>query len=228
MRTILIPGTDAWDNDDRVEWYTSTSSFASMLLTYGIPVYFGDGRPFVWSTRLGGIWGLDMWNSHERLATWSAAGINLFDYVVPVETRQASEDVTKSDVNLIVHSHALQVALFALAAGLRVRTMISVGSPIRKDVAAATLGARANVDYWLHIHSDHSDSMQWLGEIGDGWFGIIRKAPLADRNDSVKGVGHSLLLRDPANTHYWIERGWIDTLHPNFIFSGHRQSPQIL
>lgn len=72
--------------------------------------------------------------------------------------------------------------------------------------------ARANVRYWLHIHSDRSDRWQWLGTLFDGRLGIIRPAVLADRNDCIKNVGHSELLRNPQYFSLWLERGWLDLL----------------
>jgi hypothetical protein len=210
MKNLLIAGTGSWANDSRIDWYTDGSPFVNMLTTRGHPVYFGtDGHhPFIWSTGLGGVWGTDA----RKLAVWAAAGQNLFDYCVPPLDPAAR--IPSDELNLIVHSHGLQVALFALQAGLKVHTMISMGSPIRRDVAAATKAARGNVGYWLHVHSDGSDKWQWLGELGDESFGIIRKAPLADRNDFVAGVGHSELLRDPTKFPYWLNHQWLLPLLP--------------
>lgn len=209
MNPILVAGTDAWNDDATVAWYDPTSNFAEFLTTAGVGPLFAPGpTPFVWSTRLGGVFG------RGKLLEWDAAGVALKNFVIPPFHPELREPVEQTAV--IAHSHGLQVVLFACAKGLKIDTLISVGSPVREDMMPTARLARANIRWWLHIHSDVSDRMQWLGELFDGHFGIVRAHPLADVNESVPHVGHSDLLNNPSDFHYWIDRGWIQKLqgHP--------------
>jgi hypothetical protein len=206
-RVILVAGTHSWDGDGRIDWYMPSSNFASYLATQGVQPVFGDGHPFTWSTRLGGV-GF----GSSDLVEWHAAGVNLLNYIVPPLCPE--KRIPAVETNLIVHSHGLQVALFACASGLQVNTLISVGSPVRKDMETIARAARPNITRWLHLHSDGSDRWQWIGELFDGRFGIVRKNPLADANDFVSKVGHSDLLRNPEHFHLWAERDWLDWLQP--------------
>jgi hypothetical protein len=206
MRAILIAGTNGWQPDaTNPEWFQPGSAFARFLEsnTSIRPVFGPDGtRPFTWSTDLGGV-GF----GKGDLRVWQSGGVNLYAYAVPPLAPDAR--IPSSDLILIAHSHGLQVALCALAYGLKADRLISIGSPIRKDMEAITAKARPNVRHWLHVHSDGSDRWQWIGELFDGGFRIRRDAPLADRNDFVANVGHSELLRNPANFHFWLEKGWV-------------------
>jgi hypothetical protein len=211
MRAILIAGTNSWKpGDPALDWFEPGSAFARFLESKtDIRPVFGQSkskpvvyRPFTWSTDLGGV-GF----GKGDLRVWMAAGANLFEYIVPSLCPDAR--IPSNDLTLIAHSHGLQVALFGLALGLKCDTLISIGSPIRKDMADTAKLARPNVRNWIHVHSDGSDRWQWLGELFDGHLGIVRESPLADRNDFVPKVGHSELLRDSQHFHYWIERGWL-------------------
>lgn len=165
----------------------------------------GTPQLYTWSSDLGGHWFGD-----KDLRVWHAAGINLLHYLVPPLCERSKAPV---ETNLIAHSHGLQVALYACAEGLLVNTLISVGSPIRHDMLRVAEQARKNIAYWLHIHSDESDRMQWLGELFDGHLGVVRRHPLADWNESVSGMGHSQVLRDPSRYGLWSSRGWLEALH---------------
>lgn len=54
-----------------------------------------------------------------------------------------------------------------------------------------------------HFHSDRSDRWQWLGEIGDGRVGVVRRHPLADLNHDLMGAGHSGILNNPELFPAW-------------------------
>lgn len=206
---VLIAGTGAWANDSRVDWYCPTSPFVSYIAAHGIFPIFGKGIdqpcPFVWSTRLGGVG----FGNHDLLE-WAAAGANLFMYCVPPLC--PDRRLLPSETNIIAHSHGLQVVLYACARGLKVNALVSVGSPIRKDMEATAKAARPNIGRWLHLHSDCSDRWQWLGELFDGHLGIVREHPLADLNDCVPNAGHSSVLERPEYFHLWEERGWLTWL----------------
>lgn len=208
MKPILVAGTAAWSDDARCDWYCPGHPFGRFLADEGAPPQYDDEtRPFVWSTDLAGV---PLFTSKKD---WSAGGAALAYFI-------RAQQLPADETALIVHSHGLQVAAMAAAEhNVKMRTLLSFGSPIREDMRVEYQALRSHALYWLHVHSDGSDRWQWLGELFDGdwrrWFTggrALRVAPLADRNDFVPHVGHSELLRDPAQFHHWIERGWIDAL----------------
>ena len=206
-RTVLVAGTWAWRDDNTVGWYCPGHPFGQFLAAQGVPVCYDGARPFEWSTGLGGV------PLFGGATEWPAGGAALSYFV---------DQCGCQPVNAIAHSHGLQVAAYAAAEhGTRFNTLISVGSPLRKDMAARYAVLRKNTRYWLHIHSDGSDRWQWFGELCDGnwraWLPgghsrIVRTTPLADANDFVPKVGHSDLLYTPSTYHFWTERGWLGHL----------------
>lgn len=198
MSVILVAGTNSWDNDGAVDWYVPGHAFETMLKANGVEVVSDGDLPFIWSTDADGVLG-------DRNVDWAAGGAALSYFA-----RMKGVD---KGVDVIAHSHGLHVVLYAVAKfGLKVNTLISMGSPIRKDMLKLAKQARLNIKMWVHVHSDGSDRWQWLGELFDGHFGIVREHALADRNDFVKKVGHSELLRDPLEYHYWKDKGWLKLL----------------
>lgn len=202
---ILIAGTNSWRPGVR-EWYMPGSPFVAFLQAQGIePVFGQNGRPFTWSTDLGGV---GFGDGDHRV--WQAAGVNLIDYVVP--PRCPNLRILPAYTNVIAHSHALQVVLYACADGLEVDTLVSVGSPVRADMEDTARWARPRIRRWIHLHSDRSDRWQWLGGLFDGRLGIVRRHPLADQNIAIPSVGHSTILRDPQAFHHWQDSGVIAAL----------------
>lgn len=200
MNPVLVAGTGSWDDDGRVDWYAPGHPFQRFLEDHGVYPAFQGGKPFVWSTDLGGV----PWSGKRD---WSAGGAALAYFVM------ADRRLSAANTALIVHSHGLQVAAFAAAEhDLKAATLMSFGSPLRADMQARYEALRRNVGTWLHVHSDGSDRWQWLGELFDGHFGVVRETKLADRNDFVPEVGHSELLRDPKQYHHWLEHGWLELL----------------
>ena len=206
MHPILVAGTGSYRDDARVDWYCPLSPFARFLASQSLAPAFHHWRstpdlaqqaPFIWSTDLAGL----PWT---RTSTWAAGGTALAYFI------EVTADLRGKETAILAHSHALQVVLYACAEqGILVNQLISVGSPVRKDMQAIAARARPRINHWLHIHSDRSDHWQWFGELFDGHFGIVREHPLADRNDAVPGVGHSELLRDPLCQSHWLDRGWL-------------------
>ncbi len=210
LHPILVPGTWSWRDDRRVDWYCPGHPFGQFLADHGVaPCWFPSQRgpqPFVWTTQLDGL----IFRMHRL--DWAAGGAALAYYTI------ARCQTPGDETAIIAHSHGLQVVLFACAEeGLRVRVLISVGSPVRRDLWSVAQQARPQIQTWLHVHSDASDRWQWLGEIGDGLLGIVRAHPLADRNTCVPRVGHSRLLRDPTCYHEWVDRGWIRLLRDGLL-----------
>jgi hypothetical protein len=204
MHPILVAGTGSWKDQNDQDWYCPGHFFGQFLTAQGCgPTYDGNGtpKPFVWSTDLAGI----PFITNDK--DWAAGGAALAYFI------KSQRQCPAEETALIVHSHGLQVAAYAAAEhGLKARVLISMGSPIRKDMAARYATLRSQVGYWLHVHSDGSDRFQWFGELFDGHLGIVRTTPLADRNDFVPKVGHSELLRDPQQYHHWVDRKWVDLL----------------
>lgn len=188
---LPIPGTWAWDGQDTPdEWWKRGSVFHAAMRGEGLR-QIGNERPF-WSTALDGVNPIDKWLQRgEGLhRVWRFGGDNLAEYLagLPLTSRR-----------LIVHSHGLQVALYAVAVYKRpIARLVSVGSPVRADMQAIATAARPHIGQWMHLASDHSDTMQWLGELLDGKVGIVREHPLADRNEHVTKAGHSGVLEEPA------------------------------
>lgn len=205
-RTVMIPGTYSWRDDKRADWYTQASPFDQYLNAQGIPTVFTpDGMPFIWSTNLGGVG----FGSGDLIG-WAAAGYGLYNFCVPPLCME--KRIPGNELCVIAHSHALQVVLYAAKFGLKISTLVSVGSPVRRDMLEVAEEARPNIHRWLHLHSDKSDKWQWFGELFDGHLGVVREHPLADTNDTVPGVGHSSLLRDPTKFDLWRTKGWLHWL----------------
>lgn len=201
MKAILVAGTGSWS--DTPDWFWPGSPFAGFLAGQGVTCAYDGGRPFVWSTGLSGL----PWLAKHREWRAGAVALDLFRRLVAPNEPLAG----------VLHSHALQVGLYAAAdQNVRWDRLVSIGSPIRDDMAPVVARARArgNLGEWLHLHSDRSDRWQWFGELFDGHAGIVRSAPSgwADINDSVRGVGHSSILRDPSRFALWTERQWISWL----------------
>jgi hypothetical protein len=203
---VLVPGTWAWRGPDtKGEWYQDGSPFVHYLLSHGIEVW-SRRRPFVWSTRIGG---LPFPTSH---LDWEAAGQNLFAYVDPARP-DVGVSLTGRETRIIAHSHGLQVALYAAAAGCKIDTLVSVGSPIRRDMREIAIAARPNIRTWWQLAGGSRDWMQWLGEIFDGNLGIVRDAiyrdehgkPVVWADQTVKAptLNHSDWICNPDEFHRW-------------------------
>jgi len=199
MSLCLIAGTNSWDNDGGVDWYCPSHPFQRLLADAGAEPLYDDNFPFIWSTDCDGLPG-----DRKGHIDWASGGAALSYF-----TRMKGQ----KEVDAIVHSHGLQVLLYAVAYhDIKIRKLISMGSPVRKDMEQIAKQARPFIKEWLHVHSDGSDKWQWLGEMFDGKLGIVREHPLADRNDFIPKVGHSELLRDTNQYHFWKEKGWLDYL----------------
>jgi hypothetical protein len=215
---VLVPGTWAWRGlRTRGEWYQrgdpEQPTFCDWLGEQGIDV-LSRRSPFIWSTRVNGV----PWS---RYRDWEAAAVSFSQYMDPAIV-DTGVSVPLEHRNVIAHSHALQPILFACAyLGTTLNRLITVSSPIRRDMALAAVAARPNIRYWLHLHSDWTDRTQWFGELWDGAFRIKRRAEwsapqgiVASANLSVRvpGVGHSGLLRRPSCWPLWQTHGWLDVL----------------
>lgn len=203
MQPFLVAGTNSWDNDGAVDWYCPGHPFGRFLEAHECAPTYDGQKPFIWSTDVGGV----PWARGGNYIDW-AAGAAALSYFIT-----AKHHCVGAETGIIAHSHALQVVAFAASDhDLKVDCLITVGSPLRKDMRERYKVLRANTRHWLHIHSDRSDNWQWLGTLFDGHFGVVRETPLADENAFVPKVGHSELLRDPLTYHHWLERRWLDQM----------------
>lgn len=193
-----IPGT--WDYPfESGDWFLPTSSLTRHLDTRGWANLVRKAvHPYSWATMVAGL-------PTRGTTVWDLGGLALAYYIRPVFLNPGEADtyVKLTDRNLIALSHGLQPVLYACGDyNIKIHTLISVGSPVRKDMLAMAQKARKNIGFWVHIHSDFSDRMQWFGELFDGHFGVVRAHPLADKNVKIGKVGHSSILRDPERHHY--------------------------
>lgn len=210
VNTPFIPVFGTWGRDGRKQWWQDNSYLMSFLAQHSLtPVRDEDGRPFRWSGDLNGQWGWLRWFGLGWLVKtdhrdWQACGDALtyfMDKNVPYEAR-----------NLLVHSHGLQGILYCCADGKKIRRLVSMGSPYRKDMGAIIDKARPNIGEWIHVMDSHWDRMGQLGELGDGQISFSREHPAADFNVKFDGIGHSDMLTNPMFFPFWTVP--IDPEHP--------------
>jgi hypothetical protein len=195
----LIPGTHAWSPKQLTgQWYHEGSLFRAILAVQGF-----RADVFEWSTGIDGLW---PW---RKLHLWHSTGIQFRNHIIPPRAPWARCPPLETAV--VTHSHGLQPLLVACALGLYVHTLVDICGPVRDDmIAEYGAAARKNIGHWLHVHSDRSDTMQWLGGIGDGAFGITRPHPLADVNHRLPKAGHSRVLNEAAWLVLWDT--WLDLI----------------
>jgi hypothetical protein len=192
LEVLLVPGTYSWRGSSGPgDWWTVGSPFRKFLSSAGIRIVGEGHQEYVWSTNLGGINPF----SKSDLVVWEAAGRSLFSYLVP--PRCPEKSIPPDEVVLLTHSHGLQVALYAASAGLKVRHLIDVSGPVRKDLRAVAEAARPNIQKWTHLHCQKHDKLQFLGELFDGHFGVKLQHPLADENKFFPSNSHTYPLRTP-------------------------------
>jgi hypothetical protein len=204
---IPIQGTNSWDeNPNHFQWWEELSVFSEYLKGLGL-VQLNPLMPFEWSTELDGVWG-----SHR---VWKGAAKALMYYVgehFSISTPNAP--IPYENRNFIAHSHGGQVALYSAAWGMRIRNLITVGTPVRGDMEKVYEAARKNISYHLHICDSRNDLIAVLGAIRDGKLRIRHDFPGADRNDNCRDlkVSHSRVLNDPNKFGLWKTRGWAEAL----------------
>jgi hypothetical protein len=208
MRYLYLPvqGTHSWSETPGKDWWQDGSPFTEYLKTQELDL-INPQDPFVWSTDVNGASFWRRWLPWHKKdgdhRDWKAGGAALRFYLDGVDLRHR---------NLIAHSHGLQVVLYAACKGFPIHRLVSVGSPIRGDMAKIAVAARPAIGYWLHIYDMQDDRMQMLGGIGDGSFGIKRTAPLANKNVGLKAISHSKILHQPELFKLWAADGWLDVL----------------
>ncbi len=193
-RLVLVAGTHALRDFEALEkladrgpvvalpWWHPRSAFANAARAHGLTLV-DDARPFIWSTDLDGVLGEN--------TTWHASGWALIYYA-------AAHGVDELDV--LAHSHGAEVAVFAACYaatyGVRVRRLLTVCAPVRRDMQRFRRRARGSVDDWIAVASD-GDWWKPAGQLMDGQVGDAPKMPEAN-NLVIPGYGHTGLLDDPT------------------------------
>lgn len=210
--TFYIPIHGTWAIDDNeTAWWKPASNFAKYASNFGI-VQFDTLPPFIWSSDLNGVF-YNLYSKGAKHTDWRAGGWSLYYYL---------NQVPYSQRNLIVHSHGLQPVMYCASFGMPIRNIISVCSPIRKDMESIMEKAVNYISNWIHIYSN-SDKVQWLGQIGDGrWFGS-RKAKFAKLNIPLHGINHSDLFKLDGRLDLWNTGGWFNYLRMDTAFPAKEQ-----
>lgn len=208
---IPIPGTHGDNGEPTGLWWQSGSPFARFMYRAGL-CHLNEDRPFTWSTDLNGhrVWRrfLGLRDPHRD---WIACGYALSYYLWPAQQQEDYVDIAER--NIVAHSHAGQGVFYACAlGGLRINRLITIGTPVRRDMRHIVRRARPNIGQWLHIRSESDTTAIW-GGIGDGAFGAQRTFwGEEDWTDIVPDIGHSGVLHDENLFHYWQARAWIEFL----------------
>lgn len=187
MRYMPLAGTHAW----RDAWTRADSDFGRLMAGEGFAIILAGGRPYRWSTALDGLIGADR--------NWEAAADSAFYFL---------RDVPFEDLNLIGHSDGGNVALILAASGFRIRTLTTIGTPPREEINL--VDAEAHIEFHQHIYDLRRDLWGWLGQVGPGQLHFDRKFnhPRV-LNIALEGIGHSSILRDAAQLHFWRDAGAI-------------------
>jgi hypothetical protein len=201
---VLVEGTfgGTWAADP-------ISPFRVDLRRHGFTALHFQG----WTTNVDGV-PIDLWQ-RGRHRDWVAGGYALSYFLerLPYEHR-----------NVICHSHGIAPVLYALALRgdlVPMRRLVSVCSPVRRDLQDVADDARPYVDRWRHVSSSQGDPWQRLGELFDGHVGWgARKWEQAHENVSIPGIGHSKLLNDPAFLDLWATDGMYDFLRAAGVTTG--------
>lgn len=192
-RYIAIEGTHE-DRDHRHQlWDDQFSPFSEFMASHGVNQLVSDPlKKYEWSTGLDGVFGAD--------DTWDAAGRALAQYMyLPAP----------SATNIIAFSHGGNVVAYACGKyGLQVNSLVTVSTPIRKNLYPLYKDAETNITRHLHIHGGWADYWQALGDLCGGGWGLHRDNPYA-LNQRAPG-GHGAVLKEGSLLHLWVDKGWLD------------------
>jgi hypothetical protein len=192
---VGVAGTWAWKS----AWWQDDSPFWRYMHSFDIlPARIG-GLAYRWSTDLG-----DSYNPFKsRRSQWEAGGDALAYYY---------DAIPKHERVAIAHSHGGQCVAYCAALGVEIDRLITVGTPCRADMRTVWARARPHIRQWTHVLDSDSDRVAWWGAFGDRKFGNQRHFEAADANVKIAGIGHSGLLSDPEQFHWWQGAGLIDRI----------------
>lgn len=191
-----VAGTHSWDEDpNHYEWWEKGSALTEYLRGFNLELH--PFSPFEWSTDLDGVL------FRKNLRVWKAAARHFICHC---------DRMSHIDRNVIAHSHGGNVVLIAAALGLRIRHLITVGTPVRSDMDSYVMAAAGNIDYWFHISDSKTDIVAILGTLFDGRIRVKHTFDLADDGDDIKGIGHSKILNEQPQMEFWGTRGWAHVL----------------
>ena len=191
--TILLHGT--WGLDDL--WWRPGSAFAREAERHGVHLPAG-WPPFKWSGALGGLptVGAPADPSgrfpEPQLAPWEVAGYHLALYARLVGGG--------GPVNLLTHSHGLQVgafaAVYAADLGVRIEVFLSISGPIRRDMQRVRRAAMDNIGRWIQVADHENDKTIRQGEFLDGAVGWVYELPEPGTVNVRASYGHSGLFEE--------------------------------
>src|SRR3990167_6418911 len=170
ISTILVSGT--WGlNGGR--WWAPESPFWREAKKQGVQLH---PAPFVWSTAIDGILG--------KNSEWTDAAGALLAFCA----------YHKLDlVNIISHSHGFSPCVYAATMGLKIKTLVAVAPPVRREVVELLPLGRKSVGRLVEIRGGRRDLMQLLGALFDGRLGFYRDLPGSEKIIEPEGT-HSGLL----------------------------------
>jgi hypothetical protein len=190
MKYIPIAGTDGW----RDTWMQADSDFGQMMAAEGFELLRAGDRPFRWSTALDG------WFGDDRQWEAGADALYFFLRFVPLEDR-----------NIVAHSHGGQLPAFLCASGFPIRSLTTVGTPVRNDVP--WIAAEGQIGFHQHIYDTKRDLWGWLGQVGDHQLRTERTfSDKRVKNIGVADISHSKVLRDPKYIPLWQSQGWLQNI----------------
>lgn len=178
MPVILVGGT--WSNKQKdilaEEWWKPGSKFYYQTVKHGYKVY-----SFAWTTNLEGVLG--------KNEEWDSAS-ERFSRIVP------------ENAIIVAHSHGGQIPILAAAKGFKVKSLVTVATPVRGDMPYKE--ASKNIAFWSHIYGNYKDYMQILGSlmVGKLW-ALKRQMPEAGIN-----IYHPAAHSELINVELWNERNW--------------------
>lgn len=188
---ILVAGTWGGKRSES-QWWQPRSLFARMLEAGGVTILAPED-PFRWTTDLDGLIG--------KNEDWARAGDALRWYA---NAKLLPVGGAPRRVSVVSHSHGGNCVAYACASGLLVDRLITVGTPIRREMRTTYEAARKNIQTWIHLYSNSADVWQMFGSWRPGrllaWVrgeSLTRRMKWADVNLKHPGVTHGNLV-DPA------------------------------
>ena len=191
---IVVPVGGTWSQEAGAhDWWRPASVWVANLRNAGLSL-LDAAEPFQWSAALAIDAGQD--------PLWRTSGLALKWYC------QAKTMMRTEELTVVAHSHGGNVLAFALAAGLRLRRALTVGMPVRQDMAGIYAAARPNVDQWTQLYCE---------EVGTP-FQILGCLPEVNPAREVAEADVNLKVEPPTShhglmwPHLWLEHDWYQAL----------------